>query len=183
MVALFSPVVGCSFFSSVRHDLAFGAECVCLAPRAPNSHHLCSGRPWFRQGLGCLDELLARPRADPRVRLRMLTHALLLSTHLRMLCVVCWTDQHHSPPLPGSACGSPCYQSLVTQALAFTSSSCSGKRLEHDCDRVPRLPLRASGVHSRRSSVVATLRSCRRCLWPCASWSVGTFRRRHSPID
>ena len=38
---------------------------------------------------------------------------------------------------------------------------------------VVRLPASASGVHSRRSSVVATLRSCRRCGWLCASWSAG----------
>ena len=62
---------------------------VCLAPRAPNSS-TCAMR-----GLGCVKVLAVstscslRPRADPRVRLRMLTHALLLSTHLRMLCVVC----------------------------------------------------------------------------------------------
>ena len=100
---------GCSsLFSSVRRDSASRAlsaprrRClrVRLAPRAPNSHHLCSVRPGFRQGLGCFDELLTRPRADPRVPLLMLTHAQLLSTHLRMLCVVCCTDQHHSPPLP-----------------------------------------------------------------------------------
>ena len=30
-----------------------------VAPRAPNSHQLCNARPRLRQGLGCLDELLA----------------------------------------------------------------------------------------------------------------------------
>ena len=29
----------------------------------------------------------------------------------------------------------------------------------------------------------ATLRSCRRCVWLCASWSAGTSRRRHARID
>ena len=29
----------------------------------------------------------------------------------------------------------------------------------------------------------ATLRSCRRCVWLCASWSAGTPRRRHARID
>ena len=29
----------------------------------------------------------------------------------------------------------------------------------------------------------ATLRSCRRCVWLSASWSLGTSRRRHAPID
>ena len=33
----------------------------------------------------------------------------------------------------------------------------------------------------RRSSVVATLRSCRRCAWLCASWSVGTCGRSCAP--
>ena len=35
------------------------------------------------------------------------------------------------------------------------------------CASVVRLPASSSGVHSRRSSVVATLRSCRRCGWLC----------------
>ena len=48
-------------------------ERVSPAPRAPNSHHLCNATPWFCRGLGCLDGLLDRPRADPRVPLCMLT--------------------------------------------------------------------------------------------------------------
>ena len=39
------------------------------------------------------------------------------------------------------------------------------------------------GLQSHRSSVFATLRSCRRCAWLCASWSVDTSRRRHACID
>ena len=42
-------------------------ECVSLAPRAPYSHRLRSVVPWFVKGMHCLDELFARPRADPRV--------------------------------------------------------------------------------------------------------------------
>ena len=52
----------------------------------------------------------------------------------------------------------------------------------HSSALVRRVSASASGVHSRRSSV-ATLRSCRRCVWPCASWSVGTSRRSHVRID
>ena len=35
--------------------------------RAPYPHRLRSVVPWFVKGLRCLDELFARPRADPRV--------------------------------------------------------------------------------------------------------------------
>ena len=52
----------------------------------------------------------------------------------------------------------------------------------HSSALVCRVSASASGVHSRRSSV-ATLRSCRRSVWPCASWSVGTSRRRHARFD
>ena len=54
---------------SLRHDFAFRAvsapgvaacECVILAPRAPNSHLLCSVRPRFHQGLGCPPHALSR---------------------------------------------------------------------------------------------------------------------------
>ena len=51
-------------------------ECVSLAPRAPYSHRLRSVVPWFVKGLHCLDELFARPRADPRVFFRTLLHML-----------------------------------------------------------------------------------------------------------
>ena len=54
------------------------------------------------------------------------------------------------------------------RALVCSGSSCSAS--------VP-------GLQSHRSSVFATLRSCRRCAWLCASWSVGTSRRRHACID
>ena len=83
--SLASPLAGAErcfhvsrlYVLSCVRSLVAACECVCLTPRAPNSHHLCNARPWLRQGLGCVDELLARPRADPRVRLRTLTHALL----------------------------------------------------------------------------------------------------------
>ena len=65
----------------------------------------------------------------------------------------------------------------------FTSPSESGDQSEYGCDRGLAFSASASGVHSRRSSVVATLRSCRRCGWLCASWSAGTPRRRLARID
>ena len=45
----------------------------------------------------------------------------------------------------------------------FTSPSESGDQSEYGCDRGLVFSASASGVDSRRSSVVATLRSCRRC--------------------
>ena len=45
----------------------------------------------------------------------------------------------------------------------FTSPSESGDQSEYGCDRGLVSPASASGVDSRRSSVDATLRSCRRC--------------------
>ena len=185
VVALFYPLwvrsIRCSrlFVTTLLVELfplprVVACECVCHAPRAPNSHHPCNARPWFRQGLGCLDELLDLSRADPRAPLRMLTHPLLLRKHLRMLCVVCWIDQHHSQPYPGSVRGGPCFQSLVAPARrnSFRVRSCSVPQCGRD--RALR-SASASGVHSRRSSVVATLRSCRRCDWLCASWSVAAL--------
>ena len=62
-----------------------------------------SARPWFRQGLSCLDELVARPCADPHV-LRTLSHVLLLSTHLHVLRVACWTDHTLSPEIGWHPC-------------------------------------------------------------------------------
>ena len=157
-------------------------ECVCLAPRAPNSHHLCNVRPWFRQGLVCLDELLAHPRADPRVLLRMLVHALLLSTHLRMLCVVCWTDRHHSPLPPGSARGGQCFQSLVAPAVSRAGQldirmvvDSAVPRVVHFVRRWERLVVGASAPNvctangalhlSSGFALLGFPRSCTRLLW------------------
>ena len=72
-----------------------------------------------------------------------------------VLCVVGWTD-HSSTPSFGS--------SGVRLRSCF---ACSAS---------------ASAARSRRSSLFATLHSCRRCVWLCASWSAGTSRRRHECI-
>ena len=48
-------------------------------------------------------------------------------------------------------------------SFEFRSPSKSGDQSEYGCDRGLVFPTSASGVDSRRSSVVATLRSCRRC--------------------
>ena len=66
-------------------------ECVILAPRAPNSHHLCNLRPRFHPGLGCLDEPFARPRADPRAPLRTHTHVLRVSSALLATVSLAWS--------------------------------------------------------------------------------------------
>ena len=85
------------------------ATCECV-PRAPNSDHLCNVRPWFRQGLGCLDELLARPHADPRVLLRMLTIACcawsagLTNTTLSPSARCAWRSFTLSPELGWQPC-------------------------------------------------------------------------------
>ena len=112
-------------------------ECVSLSLRA-----------W--QGLGCLDELFARPRADPRAPLSTLFHVLLLSTHLRVLRVACWTAQHHSLLFRALCVEVFDSRAQVLWFFALTSSSCSGKRLEHEGDRVPRVPLWSAGATVRR---------------------------------
>ena len=66
-------------------------ECVILAPRAPNSHHLCNVMPRFHQGLGCLDEPVARPRADPRALLRTHSHVLRVSRALFGTVSLAWS--------------------------------------------------------------------------------------------
>ena len=66
-------------------------ECVILAPRAPNSHHLCNTMPRFHQFLGCLDEPLARPRADPRALLRTHSHVLRISRTLWATVSSAWS--------------------------------------------------------------------------------------------
>ena len=66
-------------------------ECVILAPRAPNSHHQCNVMPRVHQGLGCLDEPLARPRADPRALLRTHSHVLRVSRALLATVSLAWS--------------------------------------------------------------------------------------------
>ena len=86
--------------------------------------------------------------------------------------------------------GTPCRWSLCLEGLYRKRRSasfvglCSARlpAIVHSSALVRRVSASASGVHSRRRSD-ATLRSCRRCVWPCASWSVGTSRRRHARID
>ena len=66
--------VDCSLFSSVRrvvHDFAFRSvsapgrlllASASVSLRERRTHTTCCNvRPWFRQGLGCLNEPLARP--------------------------------------------------------------------------------------------------------------------------
>ena len=81
-----------------------------------------------------------------------------LCTFSHVLCVVWWTHD------------------------SSTRSSGSSGHPEYGCDRDLR-SASASGARSRRNSVVTTLRSCARCVWLCASWSVGTSRRRHACND
>ena len=85
------------------------------------------------------------------------------------------------PGLPTSTlCTSPLSLSACVPR-AIPAAFCLGLAL--------RFPLRPPGLapaeaqSSRRRSVVATLRSSRRCAWLCASWSVGTSRRRHACYD
>ena len=129
-------------------------ECVSLAPRAPNSHLLRIARPWFRQGLSCLDELVARPCADPRV-LHTPSHVLLPSTHLHVLRVACWTDQHDSLSPPRAARGgrSPCHQSSVGIRVLGMVVDSAVPRMVHSCAS-PGTPRRWSlcpqGLHRKR---------------------------------
>ena len=58
--------VDSSLFSTVRSCVRSPGVATC---RAPNSHYLCTVRPWLHQGLGC-------PRADPRVHHRKFSHVL-----------------------------------------------------------------------------------------------------------
>ena len=62
-----------------------------LAPRAPNSHHLCNVRTRFHHGLGCLEELPARPRADPCGLLRTHSHVLRVSRVLFATVSSAWS--------------------------------------------------------------------------------------------
>ena len=77
--------------SSCVRSTAAARECVILAPRAPNSHHLCNVMPRFHQGLGCLDEPLARPRADPHALLRTHSHVLRVSRALLATVSSAWS--------------------------------------------------------------------------------------------
>ena len=173
--------MGCALFSSVRHDFEFRAvsahrrrawECVCLAQRAPNSHHLCNARPWFRQGLGCLDELLARPRADPRVPLRMLTDALLLSTFECCAWFAGLTSTTLLPP-PGSVRGGPCFQSLVAPALRrILLGSALAEGLSVDAIElcVPLRPLGCSPTEAQSLRLSAAVAAAIGCV-PRGQWA------------
>ena len=70
-------------------------ECVNLAPRAPTSHHLCSVRPRFQQGLA-------------------MSRGAVSAVHV--LRVVCWSDKHHLP-LPRAPRGGRLLQSSVVPIL------------------------------------------------------------------
>ena len=75
-------------------------ECVSLASRAPYPHRLRSVAPWFVKGLRCLDELFARPIADPRVS--------------------CCAWSGGLPPSARCACRGRCLQSSVALNCRFT---------------------------------------------------------------
>ena len=191
-----------TLLSCVRSPASLLCECVKLTPRAPNSHHLCSVMPRSCQGLRCFDELFTRPRAHPRVLLCTLLTCcawpagLTSSTPLvlRMLCVEVFDSRalllwFFAPTSPSCSC--PHFaKGLCKDAIVISELGCSGSREhkssrsgdqpEHGCDRAFVCSASASRPRSRRSSVIATLRSCRRCAWLCASWSVGTSRRRHT---
>ena len=160
-------------------------ECVILAPRPPNSHHLCNVRHRFHQGLGCLDEPLARPR----VLLRTHSHVLRVSRALLATVSTAWSwippcrvwstfvrrrerlvagasaskvyiangDLHLSP---GFAL--LCFPRSYTRLLWFVVL-CFGPRAA--------VPPKLSLFDSPRLSPLRLL---------CASWSVDTTRRRHA---
>ena len=113
------------------------------------------------------DDLLARPRADPRVRLRKLTHALLLSTHLRLLCVVCWTDQHHSPP-PSQLCAwrrvSRAWVLQLFVAILLWSALAEVLSVDAIVPRVPRRPLGRAPAEAQSLRLCAAVAAAFGCV-------------------
>ena len=60
-------------FLSCTRSLASLLTSASVSPRERRNHkRLRRVMPWFVKGLRCLDELFARPRADPRVLFRTL---------------------------------------------------------------------------------------------------------------
>ena len=114
-----------------------------------------------------------------------------LRTLLYVLRVVCWTDQHHCSHPPRAA-REGVTLGLKCSGFAPTSFSCSGGQPEHEHDRVARVSLRPRVRIPPKLSHFDSwteLCSCAPALlqpllrWPCASWSVGTSRHRHTCID
>ena len=186
----FLPAVGCSLFSCVRHDFASRTVSAprrrCLRGRLSRSASaeltspvqcevLVSSRSWLSRRAAHH----AHSRAAPQhcAWYAGLTNTTLL-LFLPALCVEvhvsrAWLLQlsHSRRPLAlanGLNMTAIVFREFRFGVLMRPCVSCSAS---------------ASGVHSRRRSVVATLRSCRRCVWLCASRSVGTSRRRHGRID
>ena len=131
------------------------AKCVNLAPGAPTLHHLCNVRPRFRQGLA-----LSRGAVSP---VHVLTHT--FSCARSFTCCAWCAGLTSTTPLPCAARGG-----RLLQFFASTPPSQCGC----GCDGALSVPLRPPGSTPAEAQVVATLRSCRRCAWPRASWSVGS---------
>ena len=119
------------------------------------------------------DKLFARPRADPRV----LFHTLLRSSAALPRRCAGWSAGLTSATcVPSSHCAWRSFCFPRTLVILLWWSAWVRMRSCFACFAP------ASGSWSRRSCV-ATLRSCRRCAWPRASWSVGTSRRRLAFAD
>ena len=181
------PAVGYALMSfitlswSLRHDFA-RRRCLRVRHSRSASAELTPPVHWP----------LARPRADPRALLRTRSHVLRVSGALLATVSLAWswippcrvwsTFVRRRECLVAGASASKvciangdlhlssgfallCFPRSYTRLLWFVAF-CFGPRAA-----VPPKP------------VFATLRSCRRCAWLCASWSAGTSRRRHACID
>ena len=170
------PAVGCSLFSSVRHD--FASRAVSALQRRCLRVRLSRSASAELTPVQC--EAMVSLRS-PRVRLLLLTPALLLSTDLLACCA--WFAGLTSTtlrPLPALCVGVRVSRAWLLQpshsrrplALAngLSMTAIVFRKFRFGVLMRPCVAYSTSdsGVHSR-SSIVATLRSRRRCVWLCTS--------------
>ena len=112
------------------------------------------------------------------VLLRTVHHALrdvlVYRTLLYVLCVVCGVDQHHCS-LPPRAAREGVRPQSATALVRVHVGSCSGKRLEHDFDRAPRVLLRPPGVRPAKAlRVLQPPLRLSMCVMPSGHFSAQT---------
>ena len=87
----------------------------------------------------------------------------------------------------GAASGCLTFSSVCQSiCLSVCLPACHALRAEYGCDLASRVllrPLRTSPTGALQAQLSTPALLLRPSLWPCASWSVGTFRHRHARFD
>ena len=138
------------FFRTLLHVLRVAPELGIPTPLAPLPSARCACRGRCPE-LGCFSMVVNSAACVVRRREHLVAGAC-----ASKVCTLRLSSDFALLGFPRSCTG-------LLWFFEFTSPSESGDQSEHGCDRGLVSPASASGVDSRRSSVIATLRSCRRC--------------------